>query len=115
MKRIQLIAAALCLIMIATVGTGVVAAKQTENPHQAGKSSIYFFDVKAADTHGLGKLMINVKEGKFVLNGKGFDSVKTYYLRYTVAGISGVHTFASVTATRSGTLHAEGIWATDLR
>ncbi|MGZ4904668.1 MAG: hypothetical protein ACXV5I_07635, partial [Halobacteriota archaeon] len=73
MKRMTLIAVALCLIMITTVGAGVVTAKQDENPSQAGASSIFFFDVKATDDHGAGKFMINVKEGKFVFNGKGFD------------------------------------------
>ncbi len=54
MNRNTLIAVALCLMMIATAGAGVVSARQDENPKQAGKSSIYFYDVEATDTHGSG-------------------------------------------------------------
>ncbi|MGZ4847074.1 MAG: hypothetical protein ACXV2B_06170 [Halobacteriota archaeon] len=115
MKRIQLIAAALCLVMITTIGAGVVTAKQEVKSNQAGKSSIYLYNVAATDTHGSGKLMINLAEHTFVFNGKGFDPTRTYYLRYTVAGIAGVHTFASVAATPSGNVHLQGAWITDLR
>ncbi|MGZ4847078.1 MAG: hypothetical protein ACXV2B_06190 [Halobacteriota archaeon] len=113
MKRMTLIALALCLIMLTTVGAGVVAAKQTENPSQAGVSSIYFYDVKATDTHGSGKLMINLAEQKFAFNGKGFDPGNTYYLQYRIGNLPGIHTFASFTTTPSGNLHVTGTWVKD--
>ncbi len=114
MKRMQLIAAALCLIMITMIGAGVVAAKQTENPRQAGSSPVYLFDVKATDTHGAGKLMINLAEHKFIFNGKDFDPDKTLYLQYRIGNLQGIHTFASATATPSGNIHIEGTWIQDI-
>ncbi len=110
MKRMTLIAVTLCLIMLTTVGAGVVAAKQTESPRHAGASSIYFFDVPATDTHGSGRLMIDVKHGTFLFNGKGFDPAKAYYLQYKLGSLPGIHTFASAAATPSGSLHITGTW-----
>ena len=110
MKRIQRIAAALCLIMITTLGAGVVAAQQTENPTQAGKSSIYFYDVAASDTHGGGNLQINVDKRTFVFNGQDFEPSAQIALRARAAGSDDYVIFATGQATPSGNLHIAGTW-----
>ncbi len=48
------IVVALCVIMLATVGAGVVTAKQDTNPEQLGKSPISVYRLKATNTHGSG-------------------------------------------------------------
>ncbi|MGZ4904429.1 MAG: hypothetical protein ACXV5I_06415 [Halobacteriota archaeon] len=113
MKRMQLIAAVLCLIMITTVGAGVVAAKQTENPHQAGSSSIYLYDVAATDAHGKGKLQINLAKHTFVFNGQGFTPSAQIELKARAAGSTDYVVFATGKATPSGNLHIAGTWAKD--
>jgi hypothetical protein len=78
MKRIQLIAAALCLVMIATVGTGVVAAKQ-------GESSNYKFDVTYNDMV-VGHLVVkkaNAKDPIYSLDVHGLAPNKKYTFGYT--------------------------------
>ncbi|MGZ4944304.1 MAG: hypothetical protein ACXVIG_07205 [Halobacteriota archaeon] len=109
MKRMTLTAIALCLIMIATVGAGVVAAKQ-ENPHQAGKSSIYFYDVTAPDEHGKGKLQINLDKHTFVFNGQGFTPSQQIELKAKAVGSTDYAVFATGKATPSGNLHKAGTW-----
>ncbi|MGZ4881375.1 MAG: hypothetical protein ACXV7G_09955, partial [Halobacteriota archaeon] len=111
MNRIQLIAAALCLVMLATVGAGVVAAQQ-ENLRQAGASHIYFYDVAPAPdgTHGKGKLQIDVEKHTFVFNGQGFDPSAQIALRARAADSADLRVFASGKATPSGNLHVEGSW-----
>ncbi|MGZ4892258.1 MAG: hypothetical protein ACXV2B_08410 [Halobacteriota archaeon] len=110
MKRMQLIAVALCLIMLTTVGAGVVAAQQ-ENPRQAGKSSIVFYDVAATDTHGKGKLQINLDKRTFEFNGQGFAPSMMYNLKATTAS-GDAYVFASAKSTAAGQLHAAGTWST---
>ena len=110
MKRTTLIAAALCVILIAVVGAGVVAAKQDSNPRQAGNSPVYFYDVAATDAHGPGKLMINVDQHTFVFNGKDFEPSTMYALRARAADSTDLRVFASGKATPSGNLHIEGTW-----
>ncbi|MGZ7162527.1 MAG: hypothetical protein ACXVI8_07745 [Halobacteriota archaeon] len=107
MKRMTWIAAALCLIMLTTIGVGVVAAKQEANPRQAGASSVYFVDVAATDAHGSGKLMINVKEHKFVFTGKGFEPCTKYWLR---SEASGTQTLGFAVANPAGSLNFQGAW-----
>ncbi len=107
----QLVAAALCLIMLIIVGAGVVTAKQEENPNlrQAGESSVYFYDVAATDTHGKGKLQIDMDEQTFVFNGQGFMPSQQYSLQATT--VSGdPYVFATGKTTPSGNLHIEGVW-----
>ncbi len=106
MKRV-LIMTVLCVLLLASIGALTGTAKQ------AGKSPVYHFDVTTIDKQGSGTLMINLDEHTFVLNGKGFDPGKTYYLRYTEAG-AGIRQFASAVATKGGTIHAEGVWVQDL-
>ncbi|MGZ4847077.1 MAG: hypothetical protein ACXV2B_06185 [Halobacteriota archaeon] len=110
MKRMTLIAVALCLMMITTVGAGVVAAKQDENPRQAGSSHVYFYDVTATDAHGAGKLQINVDKHTFVFNGKGFTPSQQIMLKARAAVSSDYVIFATGKTTPSGNLHIAGTW-----
>ncbi|MGZ4892127.1 MAG: hypothetical protein ACXV2B_07715 [Halobacteriota archaeon] len=111
MKRMQLIAVALCLIMLTTVGAGVVAAKQTENPRQAGASSIVFYDVAATDAHGTGKLKIDVDKHTFEFNGQGFTPSQQYILQARAAS-GDAYVFANGKSNPSGNLHLTGTWST---
>lgn len=103
-------AVVLCLMMIATAGAGAATATQDENPRQAGKSSIYFYDVAASDTHGKGKLMIDVDQHLFVFNGQGFDPSARIALRARAEGSPDYVLFATGKATPSGNLHIAGTW-----
>ncbi|MGZ4864512.1 MAG: hypothetical protein ACXV5H_04725 [Halobacteriota archaeon] len=110
MKRMTLIAATLCLVLLATVGAGLVTAKQQANPRQAGSSSVYFYDVAATDTHGTGKLIVNVDKHTFEFNGQGFDPSVQIALRARAAGSTDYIVFATGKATPSGNLHIAGTW-----
>ena len=112
MKRNTLIAVALCLMMIATVGAGAASAKQ-ENPRQAGKSSIYFYDVEATDWHGFGQLVINMDKQTFVFIGKDFVPSSQIELRARAEGSTDDVVFASGKVTPSGNLHIAGTWEED--
>jgi hypothetical protein len=90
MKRNTLIAVALCLMMIATVGASADSDKHDENPRQAGKSSIYFYDVESTDDNGYDRLVINTakKTPSYVLRADGLTPNTNYmfwYLCYRVA------------------------------
>jgi hypothetical protein len=89
---------------------GAVAATQDENPSQAGKSSVYFYDVAASDTHGKGKLMVDVDKHTFVFNGQGFEPSAQVALRARAAGSADYIIFATGKATPSGNLHISGTW-----
>ncbi len=104
MKRMALITLALCAVLLAATGAGVVTARQ------AGTSSVFLFDVATTDIHGSGKLMIDVKQHTFVFNGKGFAPGKTYLLQYYHYGLAGTRIFAEAKASSSGNLHAAGTW-----
>ncbi len=112
MKRLQLIAAALCLVMLATVGAGAVAA-QEENPRQAGSSHIYLYDVTATDTNGKGKLQINVDKHTFEFNGQGFPPSQSIDLKARAVGGTDYVAFATGKTTPSGNLHLAGTWEKD--
>ncbi len=112
MKRLQLIAAALCLVMLLTVGAGVVAA-QGENLRHAGESSIYFYDVKATETHGTGTLKIDTAKHTFVFNGKDFTPDAMIELKAKATDSTDYVVFATGKATPSGNLHIAGTWEKD--
>ena len=111
MKRNTLIAVVLCLMMITTAGAGAASAKQDENPRQAGKSSIYFYDVEATDMHGKGKLMVDLKQHTYVFNGQGFLPSAQIELRAFMEP-DDIHyiLLASEQANPSGNLHIAGTW-----
>lgn len=109
MKRYSVVVVALCLMM-ATVGAGAAPAKQDQNPRQAGSSPVYFYDVAASDTHGKGKLQIDVDKHTFVFNGQDFQPSAQITLRAKAAGSDDSVIFAIGKATPSGNLHISGTW-----
>ncbi|MGZ4928214.1 MAG: hypothetical protein ACXV76_08030 [Halobacteriota archaeon] len=110
MKRMQLIAAALCLMMITTVGAGAVAAKQTENPRQAGASQVYIYNLAPADGHGKGILKIDTKQNTYLFNGQGFAPSQVYILEAKTAS-GDAYVFGSMKSTAAGNAHAAGKWS----
>lgn len=102
--------AVLALLLMSAVGAGAAAAKQDENPSQAGTSSVYFYDVAAGDTHGKGKLMVDVDKHTFVFNGQGFEPSAQIALRARAATSADHVIFATGKATPSGNLHISGTW-----
>jgi hypothetical protein len=113
MKRNTVVAAALWLMMTATVAEGAAPAKQDDNPRQAGQSSVYFYDVAASATHGTGKLQINVDKHTFVFNGQGFMPSARINLKARSAGSDDYIIFARGKVTPSGNLHISGTWEAD--
>jgi hypothetical protein len=98
------------LLMIASVGRGAVTPNDAQGLSQAGHSSIYFYDVTASQTHGKGKLQINVDKGTFEFNGQGFEPSAQIGLRARMAGSAEFVVFASGRPTESGNLHISGTW-----
>jgi len=113
MKRTRIIAITLCVLLLTAAGAGVAAAKQEANPRQAGASSVYFYDVAATDTHGSGKLMINLDQKKFAFNGVDFEPGTRYVLHSSTSGSPDLRVFATGKVTPSGNLHVEGVWEGD--
>jgi hypothetical protein len=112
MKRNTLIAVVLCVMMIATAGAGGNSAKQ-DNPRQAGKSSVYFYDVDATDTHGSGQMVIDVDKHTFVFIGKDFMPYLQILLEAKEAGGTDYAVFASGQVTPSGNVHIAGTWKSE--
>jgi hypothetical protein len=101
------------LLMIATAVSGAAPAKQDQNPSQAGNSSIYFYDVAASDTHGKGKLMIDLAKHTFEFNGQDFEPSAQIALRAKAADSADYVLFATGKPTPSGNLHISGTWEAD--
>jgi hypothetical protein len=103
------------LFILLLVGTGATTATAGEHTavSRAGKSWVYVFDIAATDTHGTGKLTINVKKHTFVFKGKGFSPDRRYILYHRIPDSWHVHAFASAVSTRSGKLYVKGKWEGD--
>ncbi len=99
MKRMTLIAAALCLIMLATVGAGAVAAKQPPSSDKVKQ-----FDVKFGDTVK-GKLTVNLNNWRYILNVRGLSPGTTYWLGSEARSSK----IVSVTANPGGEVHMGGV------
>ena len=100
----------LCFFLVAAsaqAGGGATSAEQ-ENPRQAGKSSIYFYDVEATDTHGFGQLKIDVKKRTFVLIGKDFPPSVQINLQARQVESEDYVLFGSGKTTPSGQLSMHG-------
>ena len=105
MKKILLMV--LCLFLMAApdqAGAGGKSTKQEENPRQAGKSSVYFYDIDATDTHGFGQLVINVDKHTFVFIGQAFTPLAHIELRARAVNSTDYILFASGKTTPSGNL-----------
>jgi hypothetical protein len=91
-------------------GVGAAATGATTGPAaQPAQPSVYTFDIPATASRGGGTLMINLAAHRFVFDGQGKPGM-TYYLQYTIKNQPGIHQFASVTASPSGSVHVEGWW-----
>ena len=110
MKGIAVIAIMVCAMSLTTPGADVSAAKKEANPRQAGKSAVHFYDVVASDTHGKGKLVIDLDKHTFVFNGQDFEPSAQIALRSKAAGSDDEVIFATGKATPSGNLHIAGTW-----
>jgi hypothetical protein len=113
MKRVLLLV--LCFGFVAgsaQAGAGGNSAKQ-ENPRQAGKSSVYFYDIDATDMHGFGQLVINVDKHTFVFIGQAFTPLSHIELRARAVDSTDYVVFASGKTTPSGNLHIAGTWEED--
>jgi len=110
MKRNTVIAVVLCLMMITTAGAGAASAKQDENPRQAGKSSIYFYDVESIDDNGYGRLVINMekKTPSYVLRADGLTPNTNYMFWYQGATAEDLYLLGSHVTTKSGRLSMHG-------
>lgn len=114
MKKVFLLV--LCFFFVAASAqarAGADSAKQDENPRHAGKSSVYFYDVDATDTHGSGQLVIDVDKHTFVFIGKDFMPYLQILLEAKEAGGTDYAVFASGKATPSGNVHIAGTWESD--
>jgi hypothetical protein len=110
MKRNTVVGIALGLMMVASIATRAASAKDDQNPSQAGQSSVYFYDVAASDTHGKGKLMVDLNQHTFVFNGQDFQPSAQITLRARAADSAEFVVFATGKATPSGNLHIAGTW-----
>ncbi|MGZ7115606.1 MAG: hypothetical protein ACXVI0_11235 [Halobacteriota archaeon] len=107
MKRTTLIAVALCLILITTVGAGVVSAKPETTASQKGASLVY----QCAVTNNgkiVGKLIINAasKTPTYTFVGHGLKANTRHILQYTTA--SGTHTVGVAITNKAGVLAIHG-------
>ncbi len=102
MKRMTLIAIALCLIMITTVAAGVVAARGEQSPPDIVKQ----FDVRLGiDGEVKGKIIINTQAWRYVVNVRGLSPDTEYWLK--CEGVPGV--LATATANANGGLYLQGV------
>jgi hypothetical protein len=99
MKRMTLIAVTLCVLLLTTVGTGAVMAKQASPP----SDRVMQFDV-TYQGKAVGKLIINTNAQTYVFNGKGLAPDTTYYLVCKVF----MRSVGSAKATHGGTVHIQG-------
>jgi len=107
MKRNTVIAVVLCLMMITTAGAGAASAEQ-ENPRQAGKSSIYFYDVESFLDNGYGKLVIDTKKKTFVFIGWDFTPNSHFAIKWDKA--NGYKLIGGGRSNPAGNLHIQGSW-----
>jgi len=108
MKKLFLLV--LCFFLVAgsaQAGAGGNSAKQ-ENPRQAGKSSIYFYDVEVPNGNGYGRLVINTDKHTFTFIGQDFTPNQHVYLKTETD--SGFELTAKGKSTKSGNLHISGTW-----
>ena len=108
MKRNTLITVVLCLMMITTSEAGAKSAKHDENPRQAGKSSIYFYDVESKEGSGYGRLVINADKKTFTFIGQDFLPSQHVYIKVDTEGQ--FQLIADGKSTKSGNLHIQGEW-----
>ena len=100
----------LCFFLVAApalAGAGDKSAKQV-NPRQAGKSSIYFYDVESKEGSGYGRLVINADKKTFTFIGQDFLPSQHVYIKVDTEGQ--FQLIADGKSTKSGNLHIQGEW-----
>ena len=111
MKKLFLMV--LCFFLVAAsaqAGAGGNSGKQ-ENPRQAGKSSIYFYDVECksvGDNNGYGRLVINTEKKTFMFIGQDFTPMQHVHIKVTTG--NHVEILAQGKSTKTGNLHIQGQW-----
>jgi hypothetical protein len=105
----KVLAIAIALLVVAMV-VAPGAARQADNPWQAGASPIHHFDVAATDGHGSGRLTIDLERHTFVFNGLDFTPSAQVELGARAAANTDYVVFATGKATPSGNLHVAGTW-----
>ena len=83
------------------------------NQYTGMPGAVTDYDVAASDTHGTGKLQINVDKHTFVFNGQGFTPSAMIELRARAAGSDEYVVFATGKVTPSGNLYIAGTWEAD--
>jgi hypothetical protein len=109
MKKLFLLV--LCFFLVAgsaQAGAGGNSARQDEQLRQAGKSSIYFYEVNVTNNHGSGRLVIDTDKRTFIFNGQDFKPDHHVYLQFKTDG--NLVVAASGRSTPSGNLHIAGKW-----
>lgn len=112
MKKLFLLV--LCVFLVAAsdqAGAGGKSAKQ-ENPRQAGKSSIYFYDVESKDDNGYGRLVINTDKHTFTFIGQEFTPNRHFEIKVDTE--SEFQRIAIGHSTKTGNLHIQGEWESTL-
>ncbi len=111
MKRMALIAVALCVLMIGTIGAGLVTAKQ-EMPAPANKQaavtplkSNYQFDVRY-EGKVVGKLSVNTRQLTFDVAAKKLTAGTEYFLVCKDVALN----LGSVKAATDGSVLLQGAW-----
>ena len=108
MKKLFLVV--LCFVFMAgsaLAGAGGNSAKQ-ENPRQAGKSSIYFYDVESKDDAGYGRLVINADKHTFTFIGQDFTPNRHFEIKVDTE--SEYRFLAIGQSTKAGNVHIQGEW-----
>jgi hypothetical protein len=98
------------MLLMLTFGTSNAAQPVKENPRQAGKSSIYFYDVecKSPVSNGYGRLVINAAKKTFTFIGQDFIPNQQVHIKVDTA--SKVEIIAQGKSTKTGNLHIQGEW-----
>ena len=91
----------------AQAGASGKSTKQ-ENFRQAGKSSIYFYDVESKEGSGYGRLVINADKKTFTFIGQDFLPSQHVYIKVDTEGQ--FQLIADGKSTKSGNLHIQGDW-----
>lgn len=91
-------------LIVASIGAGIVFAKQAEDANQAGKSPIYKFNVKMLGGENIGKLIVDTEHQTFVFNGKGPIPERKYFLISTLTW----RCLGSAYANKAGNIHMNG-------
>jgi hypothetical protein len=101
MRRMMVIGITICLVLLATVGTGAAAAQQKLAP----PFRVVQYDV-TYHNEVVGKLIVNTNDWTYVMNAHGLDP-DTEYFFYCLGRYPPI---ANATSNEGGDLHMAGTW-----